>query len=366
MNINGFSKNELFDLIWTKPTLAQIELTRKCNQNCCFCFQGCKSNNEYNDLSLDEWKLIIKKLKSLGVNILNFSGGEVFLYSDFIELLDFSKNLGFKIVVNTNGTIDVTDAVKYIDELIFSIHGLPSTHNLIVGNTSSFNKIEKNVSIANSSKTSILINMTIIKENFNEIEAVFNYFNKKYNIDKFSPTIAIQSNTGSIISQSNVLDLNSDLFKEYFSILDRIPPEKLNLKHGLHCIYNNNKLDYKDSQIKSPNCIGGKFKLIIQYDGSVYPCNFFLIDDFYCGNILTENEFDIWKNGKGFNLFRNLVFEEKVPDDCKKCIKLDKCYSGCRAWTEKYRKGFSNTTNGGCIYNEQDLRCKITNAFIGN
>lgn len=63
MDLNGFTRKELMSLIWQHPSLAQLELTRNCNQKCSFCFQGCQLNKNYQDLSLDDWKIIINKLK---------------------------------------------------------------------------------------------------------------------------------------------------------------------------------------------------------------------------------------------------------------------------------------------------------------
>jgi hypothetical protein len=69
--MNGFSRTELLDLIWAKPTLAQIELTRNCNQRCVFCSKHCKSACQYVDLDVNSWFLIISKLKNLGVEVIN-------------------------------------------------------------------------------------------------------------------------------------------------------------------------------------------------------------------------------------------------------------------------------------------------------
>lgn len=362
--LNGFTRRELLSLIWEKPCLAQIELTRNCNLQCSFCFQGCDFREKYEELTFEQWKKVIKKLKELGVYILNFSGGEVFLYKELKKILQYSKQNGFKTVINTNGTINVEDCLDYIDEIIFSVHGLNKTHAEITG-LNVFNRVEENINKASKKNIPLGINMTLVKKNFDEVLDVYNYFNARYKINKFSPTIAIQSATGTKISELNKIEYNQELFEKYFSILNQIPDKQLDLKQGLHTIYYSDKERYSNVSIAdSSNCIGGKTKLVIDYQGNVYPCNFYQTPEFYCGNIVEDNVFNIWKEGKGFIKFRELALTEDVPSECRNCIKMKKCLSGCRAWTMGYMKDSKKIENGEIGY-EKDMRCDIVHAFVG-
>ena len=72
--LNGFSRNEISELMWKKPHFVQIELTRNCNFRCVFCFENCDVKNKYEDKSFQEWKKIIDKLYILGVKQIHFSG----------------------------------------------------------------------------------------------------------------------------------------------------------------------------------------------------------------------------------------------------------------------------------------------------
>ena len=353
--MNGFSRNELLDLIWSKPTLAQLELTRNCNQKCCFCFQHCTDSCNYIDLDVNSWFLIIDKLENLGIETINLSGGEVFLYKNIKEILKYAKLKGFKTVVNTNGTIDISSCI---------VHGLKEIHSSIVNNSCSFDNICKNIYIANENDVPVEINMTLINSNFNMIEDVYNYFNDKFAIALFSPTIAIKCQTGNKIRKDEELLLSRELFEKYFLLLKKIPKKQLDLKEGLHSIFINDYDFYSNAcECDSTFCIGGKTKLIVSYNGDVYSCNFFQTPEFFCGNILYGDEKYIWENGKGFLPFRKMVKENLIPEDCKHCGKYYKCFSGCRAWTKLY----TSTKNLLEVFeNAKDFRCDVMDAFIGN
>lgn len=348
----GFTKNELLELSWEKPIFAQIEITQNCNQTCIFCFKNCRADQVYQNLNQDQWKKVFLKLKNLGVQTLNFSGGESFVYPNFIDLVKWCKNSGFEIVINTNGTFDVREIQDDVKEIIFSIHGLHQLHDKMVGLHGAFDMVEKNFSAINNKKEKASINMVVVAENFGQIYDVYHYFNSKFGLYKFSAQIAIATSYGAESAQ--YLTLDKENFNEYLSVLKKIAPEQLTLRHGMR-IYLNDEGFYQSDLIQLPICAGGKFKIIVEDDGKVYPCNFLKTEEFYCGNIVEEDEFNLWKNGKGFIRFREFILKEKTEAKCKSCIKHDKCFAGCRVWANK----------GGFDY-ECDKRCEIGNAYVGN
>lgn len=353
---NGFSKKELFQLMIKKPYFAQIELTRNCNFACKFCFENCNNKKKYIDNSFEKWKTVIDKLYSIGIKYLHFSGGENFLYKDFKKILEYSKNKKFNILINTNGSFDITEISKYVDDFVFSVHGLNEIHDSIVGVNGAFKLVEKNIEKAYKLNKNVVINSVLIKENFNDFEEIFLYFKKKYPNIKYAPTFAIPCKTGTKFDQS-IIPLNKNILKIFNDTLTKLGEENVVYKHGFYGLQDSTR---NNSNFNLPVCAAGKSKLIIKYNGNVYPCNFFQTDEYLCGNIFTDDIYNIWKNGKGFNLFRKLLFEEIVPSKCKECKKKINCFSGCKAWTKSY---INNDVNLKC---EGDERCEIMDAFVRN
>lgn len=355
--MHGFSKQELLELAWQKPILAQLEITNRCNQNCIFCYSAYEAHREKSELTLEQWQIIIDKLQSLGVRRLDFTGRESFLSGYLHELLKFCRKKGFSIKINTNGTLDVSGVLDCLDEIVFSVHGLGQVHENIVGYPGSFSLLESNFKRTVAAGVKASVNMSLVKANYRQLLEVFHYFDKKYGVHKFAPSIPVPSLSGGDFTES-ALVMSRELLEDYINNLKMIPQSQIALKHGFHSIYLSDSDYYRDNGLLLPNCAAGKYKLVVKSDGKVFPCGFFVSDDFCCGNLLDDDENEIWQNGKGFVRFRQLVLQERIPEQCKSCLKKPRCFSGCRAWSETYREG-------GFEY-AKDQRCGFGSSFIGS
>lgn len=349
--INGFSYKELFDLAINKPSLAQIEITQNCNQNCSFCFKNCSQQIYHSDLPLKEWKKVIKILVKFGIEKINFTGGEPFLYKDFLSLVDYAKKIGIKeIIVNSNGLVDLSSKnLINIDTLVISVHGLEKMHNKIVKSNRSFTSLLNNIKIAKSQKIAVAINMVVFDDNIDSMLSLYNFL-KKFNLAFYSFNLAGDEN--------GVKNLSKNLFTKYFDNLKRIYKKagtKLLLRHGMQNVMVEDK-DFFIAQMPLPHCAAGKYKILVNYRGDIFPCSFFQSSDFFCGNILKDDIKDIWEYGRGFKFFRNLALNKIIlPIKCNSCFKKDKCLGGCLVW----RKYSSKKE----IY-ERDTRCQFGAAHV--
>ena len=353
---NGFTIEELHKLLMSKPYFAQIELTRNCNFACKFCFENCNNKKLYEDRKYEDWKLVVDKLYKIGVKYLHFSGGENFLYKDFVKIVKYAKEKGFSILINTNGSCSIENVAPYTDDFVFSVHGLNEVHDDIVGFKGAFSKVEENICKAYKLGKKVIINSVLIKENFENFEKIYLYFKEKYPKVLYAPTLAIPCKTGTKFDKS-ILPINHETITTFDRKLNDLGVENIVYKHGFYGLHDSDRNKY---DFNMPVCAAGKSKLIIKYNGNVYPCNFFQTEDYLCGNIFDDNIEDIWKNGDGFNKFRKLLLDENIPKLCKKCAKKVNCFSGCRAWTKNYIKGNMK------ISCERDVRCEFMDAFIRN
>ncbi len=349
MKISDFSYQELFNLAIQKPILAQLEITQNCNQECSFCFKDCSYKKIYKDLSVTTWKKIIKQLADFGISNLNFTGGEVFLCKNFLNLVSYSKKQGIKnIVVNTNGTITLIGKdLSSIDSLVFSVHGLKKEHDTIVGRKGSFDNLVNNLKIA---KTKAAINVVVTPENINCLDNILKYF-KKYPLQFFSFNLAGNINGETKITKSFFVKYSSFLKR-----LEKVVGDKVLLRHGMQNIATNDK-NFFDAKIPLPHCAAGKYKLVINYQGDIFPCSFFQNKDFYCGNILIDDLFTIWHHGKGFSFFREQYLKSSnLPIKCRTCFKRHKCGGGCFVW---------RSLNKNTKKYDKDIRCDFGNAYSG-
>ncbi len=66
---------------------------------------------------------------------------------------------------------------------------------------------------------------------------------------------------------------------------------------------------------------------VIEADGSVYPCDFYALDQWKLGNILTDS-FETMEQNRAKSGF--IDWSKKLPEDCKSCRWIMLCRNGCR------------------------------------
>ncbi|MFM2057907.1 MAG: hypothetical protein RLY71_2292 [Pseudomonadota bacterium] len=89
---------------------AHWEITYRCNELCVHCYNPGAAHTadesprrETDELNTQEARKLLDELVELGVFRLTLSGGEATLRRDFIELLTYARQLGFQVVIYTNG-----------------------------------------------------------------------------------------------------------------------------------------------------------------------------------------------------------------------------------------------------------------------
>ena len=66
---------------------------------------------------------------------------------------------------------------------------------------------------------------------------------------------------------------------------------------------------------------------VFEADGSVYPCDFYALDQWKLGNILTDS-FEEMKQGRKWQAF--IAWSEQIPEECQACPWFALCRNGCR------------------------------------
>ena len=98
------------------PQLA-LEITPKCNYKCPFCYCLWHEYPELgkNVLSTEEWKRVISEAVAKGCRSFMFTGGEVLLRQDWLELLDYAlAHQGVKADIFTNASRMTEEILQYL------------------------------------------------------------------------------------------------------------------------------------------------------------------------------------------------------------------------------------------------------------
>lgn len=154
---------ELKRILFGVPHFAEVDVTDNCNLRCrhCYHFHG-KNHFETQELPLTLWEKRFAELYKSGIRNILLVGGEPALRQDVLMLADRLFPL---VYVITNGTIKIPKEFNH--RLYVSIDGTQETNDSIRGN-GVFARVMRNY----SGDKRVVINMTITKDNYKELEDV--------------------------------------------------------------------------------------------------------------------------------------------------------------------------------------------------
>ena len=158
---------------------AEFEITYKCNLNCLYCYRGFLTRKELDTQSCLD---IIHQIKRIGIKEIHLTGGEPLLREDIYSLLTCCSNLGFKTVLETNGTlIDSNSAYKIkksgVSRVKISLDGPKELHDYLRGNNS-FSAVIKGIKYLIDHGQYTEIQLTLSKLNSNNISEVLSLCNE--------------------------------------------------------------------------------------------------------------------------------------------------------------------------------------------
>ena len=128
----------------------QIHPTLRCNLSCLHCYSS--SAPHYRDaLSLEALKPFLLSAYEEGFNAIAVSGGEPFMYRDLEALLAFTREVGYRNTLASNGMLLGSERaqriLEYVDLIALSVDGPPDLHDYIRGQKGAFDKMLQGVSL---------------------------------------------------------------------------------------------------------------------------------------------------------------------------------------------------------------------------
>ena len=84
------------------PLSVHMDVTYRCNERCGHCYLD---HEDHGEMTTGEIKGILDQLAAAGTFFLTFSGGEVFLRRDFLELVAYARKLLFNVKIKTNAVM---------------------------------------------------------------------------------------------------------------------------------------------------------------------------------------------------------------------------------------------------------------------
>ena len=263
-----------------------VEITNICNLNCSFCS---KDNCPKEEMSLENFELILKKIKNYTKSIYLHVKGEPLLYSKLDELLTLCDNYNMKVKITTNGTLlkeklEILNNHPSLKQLNISLHSENNNPNYFQEVFETSDKI-KNISIVYRIWLLDNLNLDILSTKI--VEKIIKY----YKLDKsFMEEVKKNKN----IKIKNNLYLDKD---NYFNW----PKEK------------------KENSLTKGTCLGTRSHIAILVNGDVVPCCLDSGGILKLGNIFKE-DLDTILNKELFQKINNgFKAQQVVASLCQTC-----------------------------------------------
>ena len=159
----------------------EINLGYTCNAKCAFCYyyDSIVTKTNLETLTTQEAKIQLHQAKKLGIQEIEFTGGEVTLRKDLPELIAYAKNeLSFRVIsIITNGIrLFKRDYVKSLvdaglDDMLISVHGHnAAVHDYVTKVPRSFEHIIEGIKYAHEFGIHVRTNTTVCKANYKHMK----------------------------------------------------------------------------------------------------------------------------------------------------------------------------------------------------
>jgi len=156
------------------PFEVQAQLLNACNVRCVYC--TCP-DIETPQLTTEEWRSIIHRLRKMGTLRLKFQGGEPTLRQDFRELCAEAKKAGLITATVSNGfrIASHPELLDYLDELIVSLDSTRPEINDKLRGAHAFQAAAQAIDCAVHAGVRTFVNMAVSRENATDLEAMLEF-----------------------------------------------------------------------------------------------------------------------------------------------------------------------------------------------
>lgn len=302
---------------FSSPLEVILEVSQRCIRKCLHCYV---TSANFQELSLDEFKIIIDKLSTAGVLIIHFTGGEPFLRKDFIEIVKYARSKNLRVHIDTNGILLDENIVRKLKELdIDALNiGFDGSNPDVYGITRSredFDRVLANIQLVIKYGIPVIIFFCLHKKNYKDLHNLYRLCVRlgvsKISIDPYQPL-------------NKSIAVRDKLYLVLFA--------KIAIKlYGLFI----SKLDTFTTNISwDHRCNMGLTTLGIHPDGTISPC---IVINKRVGNLLSNDVKDVWNS----DLIRKFITPAYYGEPCNYCFfpnlywvkkrYLGKCPLDCRA-----------------------------------
>lgn len=330
-----------------------------CNLDCKYCFYKCLSSNreEYSKgfMKKETLELLIKNAIAYADDYLTFAfqGGEPMLAGiDFFETVvelekqygKEKKNLHIENTLQTNGCLITDEWAEFFAKNNFlvgvSLDGPKKIHDAgrrdCLGKET-FHQVMKGIEILKNHQVAFNILTVVTEDSTSKASAIYSFFQRNgFEYVQLIPCMD-EMNRQSLGKTCNPFGVNPISYGRFLSEFFDLWYE--DFKRGnLMDVRMFSNLAQMSVGFPAEECgMCGKCKcyFVVEGDGSVYPCDFYCMDEYRLGFV--ETSFGELLKTKQAASFEEVSYHK--PEECLQCRYYNLCNGGCRRFREPFTDG---------------------------
>lgn len=336
-----------------------------CNMRCRYCFYFDETKHRkipnYGIMNNSTSYALIDKALNLDENAnitFAFQGGEPTLagityFKDFVDYVNsHKKNQTIHYSIQTNASTINNDWCKFFHDHHFlvgiSLDGYSENHNyfrIYQNNKDTSSTVLKSINLLKKWNIDFNI-LTVLTSNLSKHpKKVFNFYkNLNFQYIQFIPCFP------GINETENQYSLHPAEFAYFYKNIFKLWLEEFNKGNYINItLFDNLLMIFKGIYPQQCGMLGQcSPQFVIESNGDVYPCDFYVLDEYKCGNIVQNTLTELLQS---INLKKFLNEPRKDSLACKNCPFENICHRNCK------RMNFAYYNEEYCGYKDFLLSC---------
>jgi SynChlorMet cassette radical SAM/SPASM protein ScmE len=348
------------------PQTLDVSLTGKCNFRCQYCFYA-DSMHSRQDLPVEQWLSFFAELGQLAVRAVCLSGGEVFVRSDLMDLIDGVIANRMRYSLLTNGTLITEKTVALFEKgsrtdrlnsIQVSIDGsCPEIHDRSRGR-GSFDRAIAGLRLLQEAGFPVTSRVTINRYNVDDLENIAGLLLDEIGLQGFGTNDAMPMGAG--CSNQEAITLRPEQQLKAMKTLSQLA-EKYNgritaMAGPLAKWQSYKEMEHAKAtgekstrwQMGYLTACGCTFnKLAVHHDGVITPCN--LLPELELGRINIDSLKEIWRSHPTLKALkeRRQIPMSEVPG-CEECEWAPYCNGSCPGLAYEMTGDFNRANPHDC------------------
>jgi len=150
-----------------------FHILQRCNLRCNHCFIGAKATSK-NEMTYEKIQEVLTDVNYMNVESVAFTGGEVMLRDDFVDILRLAKDRGINSCFVTNGTCITPTLASELQgltsDVLVSIDGPQAFHDQFRGVSGAFEKTMQGINLLKQYGVSFSLQFTVSKQSWQYLD----------------------------------------------------------------------------------------------------------------------------------------------------------------------------------------------------